>query len=81
MTYSGYVWFDYERPYKPSVTKVELTSNLPSTYNQGLCPSTYVHTPLHSLRSYGVQCKYRVFHNGRHCGYSGFIDGDIFWDD
>ena len=45
------------------------------------CRATYEHKITYMDRWVGVQCKYTQDHKGRHCGYTGYNDGDVFWTD
>jgi len=37
------------------------------------------HTPPRSLEVTGLQCKFEPGHDGDHCAYAGFGQGDAFW--
>ena len=43
------------------------------------CPATTRHTPLYSVETYGLQCKFTKGHDGDHCGSVGLATGDVFW--
>ena len=45
------------------------------------CKSTHLHQPAHLAQITGVQCKFTSGHNGPHCGYAGYYEGDVTWAD